>query len=73
MSSKDTHDERVLGYDRLNRRDMLLAGSTLAAASPLSSSPSLAGASGAYSNSAITMQPPRKEVPATQQERVTRR
>ena len=53
MSGKDTHDERVLGYDRLNRRDMLLAGSTLAAVSALSSSPSSAdqaGASGAYSN-----------------------
>jgi hypothetical protein len=29
-----------------------------------------AGASGAYSNSAITMQPPGKEVPASQHERV---
>jgi hypothetical protein len=73
MSSKDTHDERDLGYDGLNRRNILLAGSTLAAASALSSSLSSAqqaGASGAYSNSAITMQPPSKEVPASQQERV---
>ena len=38
MSSKDTHDERDLGYDGLNRRNILLAGSTLAAASALSSS-----------------------------------
>src|ERR1700719_2397917 len=73
MSSKDTHDERDLGYDGLNRRNILLAGSTLAAASALSSSLSSAqqaGASGAYSNSAITMQPPSKEVPASQQARV---
>jgi hypothetical protein len=73
MSSKNTRDERVLGHDELNRRDMLVAGSTLAAASALSSSPSSAdhaGASGAYSNSAITMQPPSEEVPASQQERV---
>ena len=73
MSTKDTHDERDLGYDGLNRRNILLAGSTLAAASALSSSLSSAqqaGASGAYSNSAITMQPPSKEVPASQQERV---
>jgi hypothetical protein len=73
MSSKDTHDERDLGHDGLNRRNILLAGSTLAAASALSSSLSSAqqaGASGAYSNSAITMQPPGKEVPASQQERV---
>jgi hypothetical protein len=73
MSSKDAQDERDLGYDGLNRRNILLAGSTLAAASALSSSLSSAqqaGASGAYSNSAITMQPPSKEVPASQQERV---
>jgi hypothetical protein len=73
MSSKDTRDEPVLKNGKLNRRNMLLAGSALAAASALSStpgSPDQAGASGAYSNSAITMQPPSKEVPASQQERV---
>ena len=61
MSSKDTRDEPVLKNGELNRRNMLLAGSTLAAASALSSTPSSpdqAGASGAYSNSAIAMMPP---------------
>ena len=73
MSSKDTRDEPVLKNGELNRRNMLLAGSTLAAASALSSTPSSpdqAGASGAYSNSAIAMMPPGKAVPASEQERV---
>ena len=48
MSSKDTHDERDLGYDRLNRRNILLAGSTLAAASALSSSLSSARTGGGF-------------------------
>jgi hypothetical protein len=58
---------------QLNRRNMLLVGSTLAAASTLSSSPSAAdqaGASGAYSNGAIAMMPPGKAVLASDQERV---
>ena len=73
MSSKDTRDEPVLKNGKLNRRNMLLVGSTLAAASTLSSSPSAAdqaGASGAYSNSAIAMMPPGKAVLASDQERV---
>jgi hypothetical protein len=48
MSSKDTHDERDLGYDGLNRRNILLAGSRLAAASALSSSLSSAQQAGAF-------------------------
>ena len=55
MSSKDTRDEPVLKNGKLNRRNMLLAVSALAAASALSStpgSPDQAGASGAYGNSA---------------------
>jgi hypothetical protein len=73
MSGKDTRDERVLESDKPNRRNMLVAGGMLAAASALSSTSSSAdqaGASGAYSNSAITMQPPGNEVSASQQERV---
>jgi hypothetical protein len=35
MSGSDTPDEEVLKNDKLNRRNMLLAGSTLAAASAL--------------------------------------
>ena len=73
MSSKDTRDEPVLKNGKVNRRNMLLAGSTLAAASALSSTPSSpdqAGASGAYSNSAIAMMPPGKAVPASEQQRV---
>src|ERR1700733_13565071 len=73
MSSKHTSDEPFSEDRKLNRRNMLVAGSTLAAASALASSESLAGnagASGARSNSAITMQPPGKEVPASKQERV---
>jgi hypothetical protein len=71
MSSKDTRDEPVLKNGKLNRRNMLLVGSTLAAASTLSSSPSAAdGASGAYSNSAIATMPPGKAVLASDQERV---
>ena len=51
MSSKDTRDEPGLKNGKLNRRNMPLAGSTLAAASTLSSTPSSpeqAGALGAY-------------------------
>ena len=73
MSSKDTRDEPGLKNANLNRRNMLLVGSTLAAASTLSSaasSPEQAGASGAYSNSAIAMMPLGKAVPASEQERV---
>ena len=73
MSSKDTRDEPPSENRKLNRRNMLLAGSTLAAASALTSSSSSAGkagASGAHSNSAITMQPPDKEVPASKPERL---
>ena len=73
MSSKDTRDELVSKNGKLNRRNILLAGSTLAAASALSSTPSSpeqAGASGAYSNSAVTMQPPETAVPASDQERI---
>ena len=73
MSGKDTRDEPVLKNGKLNRRNMLLAGSTLAAASTLSSTPSSpeqAGALGAYSNNAIAMMPPGKAVPALEQERV---
>ena len=73
MSSKDTSDQPDLKNDKFDRRNMLLAGSTLAAASALSSTPSSAdqaGASGAHSNSAITMQPPGKDVPTSQEERV---
>lgn len=39
MSSKDTRDEPVLKNGKLDRRNMLLAGSALAAASALSSTP----------------------------------
>jgi hypothetical protein len=73
MSSKDIHDEEVFKNDKLNRRNMLLAGSTLAAASALSSTVAAsdqAGASGAYSNSAIAMMPPGQALPASDQERV---
>jgi hypothetical protein len=73
MSGKDTRDEPGLRNANLNRRNMLLVGSTLAAASTLSSAPSSpeqAGASGAYSNSAIAMMPLGKAVPASEQERV---
>src|SRR6516164_9444423 len=72
MSSKDNHDERVLARTKLDRRNMLLAGGTLAAASALNSTPSSAeqaGASGAYSNSAIAMMPPGEPAPASKQER----
>jgi hypothetical protein len=72
MSARDAHD-KLKENSKLNRRNMLLAGSTLAAASTMSSTssrPEQTGASGAYSNSAITMQPPGKAVPASQQERV---
>ena len=71
MSSKDNHDERVLARTKLDRRNMLLAGGTLAAASALKSTPSSAeqaGASGAYSNSAIAMMPPGAAL-ASKQER----
>jgi hypothetical protein len=71
MSRKDT--ERVLERSKLDRRNMLLAGSTLAAASALNSTPGAAdqaGASGAYSNSAIAMMPPGEPIPASKQERV---
>jgi hypothetical protein len=69
----------------ISRRNTLLAATTLGAASALPaitsvaqaqrqdlppSSPEQAGASGAYSNSAITMQPPGKAAPASQQERL---
>ena len=73
MSSKDTRDEPGLKNGKLNRRNMLLAGSTLAAVSTLSSTPSSpeqAGALGAYSNSAIAMMPPGQAVPASEQDRV---
>jgi hypothetical protein len=73
MSSKDPRDGSNIRKNKLNRRNMLLAGGTLAAASALSSTRSSsdqAGASGANSNGAITMQPPGKEVPLSQQERV---
>ena len=72
MSSKDNHDERVLARTKLDRRNMLLAGGTLAAASALNSTPSSAeqaGASGAYSNSAIAMMPPGEPALASKQER----
>ena len=36
MSSKGTHDERVSEHGKLDRRNMLLAGGTLAAVSALS-------------------------------------
>jgi hypothetical protein len=73
MSSKDTHDESVSTHGKLNRRNMLLAGSTLAAASAMTStrsSPEQPGASGAYSNSAIAMMPPGNAVPASKQEQI---
>jgi hypothetical protein len=73
MSSKGTHDERVSEHGKLDRRNMLLAGGTLAAVSALSSTPSSpdqTGASGTYSNSAIAMMPAGKAVPASEQERV---
>ena len=65
MPGEENRDEPK--NDQLNRRNMLLAGSSLAAASALSSTPAAAddaGASGAHSNSAITMQPPGKDVTA---------
>ena len=40
MSSKDTRGEPILKNCKLNLRNVLLAGSTLAAASTLSSTPS---------------------------------
>jgi len=40
MSGKDTRDEPGLRNANLNRRNMLLVGSTLPAASTLSSAPS---------------------------------
>ena len=69
----------------ISRRNTLLAATTLVAATALPSvaqtqpeekfdctpnSPDQAGASGAYSNSAIAMMPPGKAVPTSEQERV---
>jgi hypothetical protein len=71
VSSKDTYE--VLRDGKLDRRNVLIAGSTLAAASALTSTPGSAdqaGASGAYSNSAIAMMPPGEAVPASKPERV---
>lgn len=69
----DLVDDSILSDGEVNRRNVMIAGSVLATASLLSSTPGLsdqAGASGAHSNSAITMQPPTTEVFASRQERV---
>lgn len=69
----DLVDDFILSDGEVNRRNVMVAGSALATASLLSSTPGLsdqAGASGAHSNSAITMQPPTTEVFASRQERV---
>jgi hypothetical protein len=74
MSAKNANNKSIVKNGKLNRRNMLFAGGTLAAASALSSTPGspdqVQGASGAYSNSAIAMMPPGKPVPASEQERV---
>jgi len=61
----------------ISRRNTLLAATTLGAATALpaitsvaQAQPDQAGASGAYSNSAIAMMPPGKSVAASEQERV---
>lgn len=52
MSSKETRDEVFLKNDKLNRRNMLVAGSALAAASALSSTPSSSDQAGLQARTA---------------------